>query len=273
MGRLDGKSAIITGAASGIGQAIVRVFAAEAASVVIADIDEVAGCEVAKTIQENGGKATFIHGDVSSACDCEKIVRKAVETYGGIDILVNNAGTIRRATALDTTEAEWDREMATNVKSVFLMSKMVIPYMISAHGGSIINMGSALSLTGGRQALSYCAAKAAVLNMSRAMALDHGDQNIRVNCLCPGDTDTKMLQNEVRQLGCSTDDFMEAAAARRPLGRLATPLDIAKAALFLACDDSAYITGINLPVDGGAGAGSGTTLSRSKPTHPIPEKG
>jgi NAD(P)-dependent dehydrogenase (short-subunit alcohol dehydrogenase family) len=192
--------------------------------------------------------------DVSLAADCQRAVQQTVDELGGLDILFNNAGIIRRATVLETSEEEWDRVMAVNVKSVFLLSKYAIPVMAQAGGGVIINTASGWGLVGGRNAVSYCASKGAVVNMTRAMALDHGEQNIRVNCICPGDTDTPMLREEARQLGESDARFL-ADAARRPLRRIGRPDDIAQAVLYLASDASAFVTGTTLVVDGGGLAG------------------
>lgn len=251
---LQAKRALITGAASGIGRATAMLFAQEGAAVAVVDIDESAGQEVARTITAAGGRAIFIRGDVSQAADCRRVVQAAVEQLGGLDILFNNAGIIRRANVLETTEAEWERVMAVNVKSIFLLSKYAIPVMVAAGGGVIINTGSGWGLVGGKDALAYCASKGAVVNMTRAMALDHGGQHIRVNCLCPGDTDTAMLRHEARQLGASDEAFL-AGAADRPLRRIGRPEDIAQAALYLAGDASAFVTGAVLVVDGGGLAG------------------
>jgi NAD(P)-dependent dehydrogenase (short-subunit alcohol dehydrogenase family) len=179
---------------------------------------------------------------------------QTVEKLGSLDILFNNAGIIRRATVIDTTEEDWDLVMAANVKSIFLLSKYAIPIMKQASGGVIINTGSGWGLVGGRRAVSYCASKGAVVNMTRAMALDHGPENIRVNCICPGDTDTGMLRNEAQQLGEPAETFL-AAAADRPLGRIGRPEDVAQAALYLASDASSFVTGASLLVDGGGLAG------------------
>ncbi|HSJ56275.1 MAG TPA: SDR family oxidoreductase, partial [Anaerolineae bacterium] len=181
-------------------------------------------------------------------------VRRTVGTFGGLDILFNNAGIICRKDVIGTTEDEWDRVMAVNVKSVFLMSKYAVPVMAARGGGAIVNTGSGWGLVGGRKALSYCASKAAVVNMTRAMALDHGAQGIRVNCVCPGDTDTGMLRAEAHQLGTAEDTFL-AEAADRPLGRVGTPAEIARAVLYLASDASSFVTGTTLVVDGGGLAG------------------
>ena len=254
MGDLTGKRALITGGASGIGRATVLLFAREGAAVSVADMDEAGGKAVAKTIVDGGGQAIFLRCDVSLATDCQHAVQQTVDELGGLDVLFNNAGIIRRATVLETIEAEWDRVMAVNVKSIFLLSKYAIPVMAQAGGGVIINTASGWGLVGGRRAAAYCASKGAVVLLTRAMALDHGDQNIRVNCICPGDTDTAMLRDEAQQLGEPTERFL-AEAAQRPLQRIGTPEDIAQAALYLASDASSFVTGTSLVVDGGGLAG------------------
>jgi NAD(P)-dependent dehydrogenase (short-subunit alcohol dehydrogenase family) len=252
--RLADKVALITGAASGIGRATALLFAREGAAVSAVDIDETRGRAVAQTILNDGGRAIFIPCDVTRAADCQRAVEQTVEEWGGLDILFNNAGIIRRATVLETTEAEWDRVMAVNVKSIFLLSKYAIPAMAQAGGGTIINTASGWGLVGGRKAVAYCASKGAVVNMTRAMALDHGHQHIRINCICPGDTDTPMLRDEAQQLG-QTDELFLAEAARRPLQRLGRPADVAQAALYLASAASSFVSGTALVVDGGGLAG------------------
>jgi len=251
---LSGKVAMITGGASGIGRATALLFAREGAAVVVVDIDEPKGQAVVESMVKEGGKAIFLHCDVTRASDCQSAVSKAVEKLGKIDVLFNNAGIIRRASVVDTTEEEWDQVMATNVKSVFLLSKCVVPLMVEAGSGVIINTASGWGLVGGRNAASYCASKGAVVLLTKAMALDHGPQNIRVNCICPGDTDTPMLLSEARQLGIPREEFL-AEAKRRPLRRIGRPEEIANAALFLASDASSYVTGTALVVDGGGLAG------------------
>ncbi|WP_327090083.1 SDR family oxidoreductase [Nonomuraea sp. NBC_01738] len=243
MNALDGKVAIVTGGASGIGRATALLFAKEGAKVVVADID---GPGAEATAKEAGGLA--VQADVASEQDCERIVRAAVETYGGVHVVFNNAGIIRRTTALDLDADEWDRVMAVNVRSVFLMCKHAIPAM--TEGGSIVNTGSGWGLKGGGNALSYCASKAAVVNMTRALAIDHAKAGIRVNSVNPGDTMTPMLRDEAKQLGEDWAAF-EKDAADRPMGRSGSPEEIAQAVLFLASDAASYITGSALVVDGG----------------------
>ncbi|MGH9543970.1 MAG: SDR family NAD(P)-dependent oxidoreductase [Terriglobales bacterium] len=254
--QLSGKIALITGAASGIGRATALLFAREGASVVLTDVNESAGHSVAVEITKNGGRAIFEPADVTRAVDCQRVVERTARDLGSIHLLFNNAGIIRRASVVELSETDWDRVMAVNVKAIFLMCRLVIPIMASAGGGSIINTASGWGLAGGARAAVYCASKGAVVLLTKAMAIDHGPQNIRVNCICPGDTDTTMLRNEARQLGEPDDKFLEESA-RRPLGRVGKPEEIAQAALYLAGDASSFVTGTALVVDGGGLAGSG----------------
>ena len=221
----------------------------------VVDVAEPAGKTVEQEITANGGTAMFEAADVILATDCRRVAQRAKKTFGRIDILFNNAGIIRRASILDTTEEDWDRVMSVNVKSIFLMSRQVLPLMAQGGGGMIINTASGWGLTGGSKAAAYCASKGAVVLLTKAMAVDHGPQKIRVNCICPGDTDTAMLRNEAEQLGEQTNEFL-AASARRPLGRVGMPEEIAQAALYLASDASSFVTGTALVVDGGGLAGS-----------------
>jgi NAD(P)-dependent dehydrogenase (short-subunit alcohol dehydrogenase family) len=255
-GILSDKVALITGGASGIGRATALLFAKEGAAVAIVDLNEVEGKAVVQKIIDNGGTAIFVHADVSKAEDCQLAIRQTVEKFGKLDILFNNAGIIRRATVVETSEEEWDKVMSINVKSIFLLSKYAIPVMAKKGGGVIINTASGWGLAGGRKAAAYCASKGAVVLLTKAMALDHAAQNIRVNCICPGDTDTPMLRSEARQLGKPENQFL-SESAQRPLGRIGKPEEIAQAALFLASDASSFITGTALVVDGGALAGTG----------------
>ena len=179
----------------------------------------------------------------------------AFDDFGGIHVLFNNAGIIRRASVVELSEADWDRVMAVNVKAIFLMSREVIPVMEKNGGGSIINTASGWGLAGGPRAAVYCASKGAVVLLTKAMAIDHGPQKIRVNCICPGDTDTAMLRSEAEQLGEPSNQFL-AGATKRPLGRVGNPEEIAQAALYLASDAASFVTGTALVVDGGGLAGS-----------------
>jgi NAD(P)-dependent dehydrogenase (short-subunit alcohol dehydrogenase family) len=253
--QLSGKVALITGGASGIGRATALLFAREGAAVALADVNADAGQRVADEIIKAGGRAFFEPVDVTVAADCQRLVERAIREFGKIDILFNNAGIIRRATVLDLSEDDWDRVMAVNVKSIYLLSRAAIPHMQKAGGGMIINTASGWGLAGGAKAAVYCASKGAVVLLTKAMAVDHGPQNIRVNCICPGDTDTGMLREEARQLGEDSGRFL-AESANRPLARVGTPGEIAQAALYLASDASSFVTGTALVVDGGGLAGS-----------------
>jgi len=246
---------MITGGASGIGRATGLLFAREGAAIAIADVNAGAGQRVADEIIKAGGRAFFEEMDVTRSADCQRFVEHALREFGRIDILFNNAGIIRRATVLDLSEEDWDRVMAVNVKSIYLLSRTVIPHMQKAGGGAIINISSGWGLAGGARAAVYCASKGAVVLLTKAMAIDHGAQNIRVNCICPGDTDTQMLREESQQLGVEHSRFL-AESAKRPLGRAGRPEEIAPAALYLASDASSFVTGTVLVVDGGGLAGS-----------------
>ncbi|RIK54131.1 MAG: short-chain dehydrogenase [Chloroflexi bacterium] len=252
MNTLTGKTAIVTGGASGIGKATALLLAQEGAAVVIADINPEQGKLTEQEINAAGGRAVFAPCNVAKAEDCQRVVQTAVERFGSLNILFNNAGIIRRTNVTNISEEDWDFVMAVNVKSIYLMCKYAVPHM-SGRGGAIVNTGSGWGIKGGRNAISYCASKGAVVNMTRALAIDHGPQNIRVNCICPGDTDTPMLRNEARQLGQAEEQFL-AEAKERPLNRYAQPIEIAQAVLYLVSDAASYVTGAVLAVDGGGTA-------------------
>ncbi|TDW03319.1 NAD(P)-dependent dehydrogenase (short-subunit alcohol dehydrogenase family) [Bacillus badius] len=249
--QLRNKVAVVTGAASGIGYAAAELLAEVGASVLLLDIDEQKGNQAVQEIRERGFQAEFRRCNVTSKSDCEEVARYIKETYQHVDVLFNNAGIIRRKTVVDLEEEEWDAVIDVSLKGVYLLSKHLIPLMDKDRGGSIINTGSGWGLKGGDKAAAYCAAKAGVVNLTKAMAIDHGPENVRVNCLCPGDTDTPLLRDEAKQLQVDEGDFLKGSATDRPLARIGTPRDIAKGVLFLASDLSAWITGTELVVDGG----------------------
>jgi len=244
---LSGKVVLVTGGASGIGRGVAGFLAGLGARVAICDLDRTRGEEAARGL---GGQGVFHPCDVTSAADCRRAVEGVVDSFGRIDVLVNCAGLIVRKDVVELSEEEWDRVIDVNLKGTFLMSKQVIPVMVRGRGGSIVNIGSGWGLKGGPRAVAYCAAKAGVVNLTRAMAIDHGPQGIRVNCVCPGDVETPLLLSEARQLGMELDEFLKESADR-PLRRLGTPLDVAKAVYFFASDLSPWVTGAVLVVDGG----------------------
>jgi NAD(P)-dependent dehydrogenase (short-subunit alcohol dehydrogenase family) len=241
---------MVTGAGSGIGREISTRLAEMGASIVILDKNAESARETVNQILPLGVGAIAIACDVTNGSACKLAVEKGIAAFGRIDILCNNAGRVVRKDVVSLAEPEWDAVLAVTLKSVYLLSHEVIPHMVRHGGGAIINIGSGWSLKGGPKAVAYCAAKAGVLNLTCAMAIDHGRQNIRVNCVCPGDVDTPMLADECQQLREDPNHFM-TEAANRPLGRIGTVHDVADAVLFLASDMSKWVTGAALVVDGG----------------------
>ncbi len=226
------------------------LFACEGAKVAITGRNEDRGHAVVAKIVKDGGRAIFIRTDVRLAAECRHAVDETVRAFDRLDILFNNAGVFYPHTILDCTEGEWDLQMDINLKGTFLMSKAALPGMIDRRRGVIINNSSGWGIAGGDSAVAYCASKGGVVLLTKAMAIDHGRQGIRVNCICPGDVDTPMLPEDARMRGLKWEDYL-AGCANRPLGRIGTTDEIAKAALFLASDDSSFMTGAALVVDGG----------------------
>jgi meso-butanediol dehydrogenase/(S,S)-butanediol dehydrogenase/diacetyl reductase len=244
--RLAGKVAIITGGGSGIGRATAQLFTREGAKVVVADYNAEAGENTVQAIQDSGGEAIFVKVDVSDAEQVQHMVQSALEAYGGIDILFNNAGILLFGTILETDPKDWNRLLSINLNGVFLCSKAVIPHMIERGGGSIINTSSS---TGAHDVAAniaaYVTSKGGVTLLTKAMAVDHAKDHIRVNAIAPGPTDTPMLRENM-----SPEELADFAATF-PMKRLGRPEELAYAALFLASDEASFVTGAVLAVDGG----------------------
>jgi dihydroanticapsin dehydrogenase len=251
--RLAGRVGLITGIASGIGRAGLDLFAAEGAALVAMDADATGGQKAVADIIEHGGRAVFHHGDVSKPADVSAAVALAVETFGRLDLVWANAGIGVFRGVVDTTEEEWDRLIDVNLKGCFLAAKYSIPELIRAGGGTIVFTGSINSFIGDPGAPAYCASKGGILMLCKAIALSYASQNIRVNTLCPGSTDTPLQEASLRAVpeAGRYEDLVRREESAVPLGRYATPEEVAKAALFLSCDDSSFVTGSAQMVDGG----------------------
>jgi NAD(P)-dependent dehydrogenase (short-subunit alcohol dehydrogenase family) len=249
MGRLDGKIALITGGASGMGRVAAGLFAKEGASVVLTDVADEAGEDVARGIEAAGGQAAYIHADVASEDDARAMVEAAVERFGGLHVLYNNAGVMLPDDgSIDSTDASvWDRTLDINVKGVAFGCKYGIPAMIASGGGSIVNVASFVAWMGAATSqTAYTASKGAVLSMTREIAVEYARKGIRCNALCPGPIDTPLLAELLSDPARRQRRFVHI-----PIGRLGQAEELAKAALFLASDDSSYMTGASLIVDGG----------------------
>ena len=249
--RLENRAALITGGTSGIGEATCLLFGAEGAHVAVIGRSIERGEAVAKRITDAGGAAIFVRADVRLADDCRNAVDRTIDAFGRLDILFNNAGSYYANDVVGCTEEEWDDQVDTSLKGTFLMSKFALPHMIERGSGSVINCASGWGLVGGAKAAAYCAAKGGMVVMTKAMAIDHGPQGIRVNAICPGDTDTPMEREDARAQGLTWDEYLKRTVNHRPIARMATPEEIARGVLFLASDESSYVTGAALPVDGG----------------------
>jgi NAD(P)-dependent dehydrogenase (short-subunit alcohol dehydrogenase family) len=252
--RLEDKVAVVTGGTSGIGRATAVLFAAEGARVVFTGRDEDRGHVVEDEIRAAGGGARFVRADVRDADDCRRTVDEAVSAFGGVDVLFNNAGLYIENDVLACVEDEWDLQLDTMLKGTYLMCRAAIPVMIERGGGVIVNNSSGWGIVGGERAVAYCAAKGGVTVLSKALAMDHGKDGIRVNAVCPGDTETAMEYADAERKGWTWERYV-AWASERPLGRMGRADEVARAVVFLACDESSFITGAALPVDGGGIAG------------------
>jgi NAD(P)-dependent dehydrogenase (short-subunit alcohol dehydrogenase family) len=242
--RLDGMVSIVTGAASGNGRGIALRFAEEGAVVVVADIDRSGGEETVSMVQDKGSEAVFFDCDVSNASDVRKMTRAAYDRLGRIDVLVNNAGISPVGSVTEISEEEWDQCLDIDLKSVFLGCKYAIPLMIEGDGGAIVNVAGTLGLRATHRKAAYCAAKAGVINLTRQVALDYGDDGIRINSICPGFIETPLTESVSAELRQHIVDTL-------PLARTGQVEDIASAAVYLASSESAYVTGSYILVDGG----------------------
>ncbi|MCP4424193.1 MAG: glucose 1-dehydrogenase [Chloroflexi bacterium] len=247
--RLQNKVALITGAASGIGRETALLFAQEGAAVVCADVNDAAGQETVQMIAKSGGTAVYVHADVAQTADCQNMVQVAEDTYGKLNVLFNNAGIMHSSDddAVNTEEDVWDLTMAINVKGVYLGCKYGIPALRRAGGGTIINTASFVAIVGAATPqLAYTSSKGAVLAMTRELSVIHARENIRVNALCPGPLRTELLMKFL-----NTEEKKQRRLVHVPMGRFGEAKEMASAALFLASDESSYVTGTDFMVDGG----------------------
>lgn len=250
MKRLEGKVALITGGGTGIGRACARLFAKEGAKVALAGRRREKLQSAAREVEDGGGEALPVVCDVSKAEDVERAVRETVARFGRLNVLVNNAGALSVSTVETISEAEWDALMAVNLKGPFLMSRAVLPEFRKAGGGAIVNIGSVLGLVAMKNRAAYAASKGGVTMLTKSMALDHAHEKIRVNCVCPSIVETELVQSLF-------DQAADREAARRmrmaqiPLGRLGQPEDVAHMAVFLASEESSWLTGAAIALDGG----------------------
>ena len=253
MSALANRVAVITGAGSGIGAASALRFAQAGARVIVSDVNDADGERIVERISSTGGEAAYCHADVRDTADVERLMTTAVERFGALHVLFNNAGTGTYATVPDLTTEMWNQIIAVNLTGVFLCSRAAIPHLRRAGGGAIVNTASISGLFGDYGLAAYNASKGGVVTLTRAMAIDHARENIRVNAICPGPIDTPLLRQVLDALPGMEERYCESV----PLGRIGTPEEVAEAALFLASDAARYITGTTLVVDGGITAHTG----------------
>lgn len=249
-----GKVVLVTGASSGIGAAIARAFGAASADVLLSGRDSRRAKQVMSDMSA-GGRTRFAAADLGEAAASDRLVETALREFGRLDVLVNNAGVIHRATVEETTDAQWRQTMTVNLDAAFRLSRAAVPAMRRQGGGAIVNIASDWALVGGERGAAYCASKGALVALTRAMALDHARDRIRVNAVCPTDVDTPMLDSEFVSTGETREAGLERLGAGIPMGRVGTPEEVAQAVLFLASHAASFVTGVALPVDGGVTAG------------------
>ena len=248
--RLPNKVALVTGAADGIGAATAELFAEHGAAVVIGDIDDKGGAEVRDRIIAAGGKAVFVHADIARPADAASLATAAEISFGRLDILVNNAATFVLK-GIEATPEDWHRSLDVNVIGTSMVTQAAVQLMRRSGGGAIVNLASISSFVAQPQFVTYSATKAAILQMTRNLALDLAPDGIRVNCVCPGTILTRASRDHMERVGLSLDDFIAAEAPKHLLNRIGSPREVAQAILFLASDDASFITGTHLMVDGG----------------------
>lgn len=251
--KLKGKRALITGGASGIGKSIAERFLAEGAAVVIADLNRENCLRTTEILRQNGGRVGSVVGDVARLADAERMVAEAARELGGLDILVNNAGIETCGSVTTADDGEWERQIAVNLNGAYRMSRFAVPELIRAGGGAVVNMSSVGGLVAVKEFSAYGASKAAIIQLTKSMAADFAPDNIRVNCLCPGPIDTPLLDRACERLKGAgpADTIREAYANFTLIKRVGRPEEVASCVLFLASDESSYVTGVALPVDGG----------------------
>ena len=248
--RLGGRTAIITGGAAGIGRATAELFAEEGARVVVADLDEKSGDETVSVIEGKGGEAIFVASDVSREDDAQRLCEQALRVFGRVDILVNNAATFVLK-GLEASIEDWRRSLDVNVVGTALVSRFAVEAMKQSGSGAIVNLGSISSFVAQPQFVTYSATKAALVQMTRNMALDLAQFGIRVNCVCPGTILTRASQDHMERVGMTLEEFVAEEGPKHLLGRVGKPREVAYAILFLASDEASFITGTHLMVDGG----------------------